>query len=65
MMPLAGLVICAAAAAAVESLSSVQFFVTPWPVAPRLLCPQDFPGKSIAVGRHFLLQGFLLMFTGL
>ena len=26
----------------------------------RLLCPWDFPGKNIGVGRHFLLQGILL-----
>ena len=26
-----------------------------WPA--RLLCPEDFPGKNIAVGCHFLLQG--------
>ena len=25
----------------------------------RLLCPQDFPGKNIGVGCHFLLQGIL------
>ena len=26
----------------------------------RLLCPWDFPGKSIAVDCHFLLQGIFL-----
>ena len=26
----------------------------------RLLCPWDFPGKSTALGCHFLLQGILL-----
>ena len=26
----------------------------------RLLCPWDFPGKNIAVGYHFLLQGIFL-----
>ena len=26
----------------------------------RLLCPWDFPGKSIGVGCHFLLQGIFL-----
>ena len=26
-----------------------------WTVAPRLLCPQDFPGKNPGVGCHFLL----------
>ena len=42
----------------VKSLSHVQFFATPWTVAcTRLLCPWDFPGKSIRVGCHFLLQG--------
>ena len=34
-----------------------------WPYGPcgpslaRLLCPWDFPGKNIGVGRHLLLQG--------
>ena len=32
-------------------------FVTPWTVATRLLCPWDFPGKTIGVGCHFLLWG--------
>ena len=30
---------------------------TSWTVATRLLCSQDFPGKSTGVGCHFLLQG--------
>ena len=38
-------------------LSCVQVFATPWTVAPRLLCPWDFPGKNPGVGCHFLLQG--------
>ena len=29
----------------------------PWTIASRLLSPWDFPGKSIGVGCHFLLQG--------
>ena len=37
--------------------SGVSDSVTPWGVAYRLLCPWDFPGKSTAVGWHFLLQG--------
>ena len=42
----------------VKSLSCVQLFVTPWPVAcTRLLHPWDFLGKSTGVGCHFLLQG--------
>ena len=32
-------------------------FVTPWTVAPRLLCLRDFPGKNTGVGCHFRLQG--------
>ena len=32
----------------------------PWGLEPvRLLHPQDFPGKNIGVGCHFLLQGDL------
>ena len=35
-----------------------HFFATPWTKAhPRLLCPQDSPGKNTRVGYHFLLQG--------
>ena len=30
--------------------------VTPWTVAPRLLCPWDSPGKNTGAGCHFLLQ---------
>ena len=29
-------------------------------LSPRLLCPRDFPGKSIGVGCNFLLQGIFL-----
>ena len=35
----------------------VQLCVTPWTVAPRLLCPWDFPGKNTGVGCHAFLQG--------
>ena len=28
--------------------------VTPWTVAPRLVCPWDFPGKNTGEGCHFL-----------
>ena len=28
--------------------------------AARLLCPQNFPGKTTGVGCHFLLQGIFL-----
>ena len=41
----------------VQLLSPVWLFATPWTVAPRLLCPWDFPGKNTGVGCHFLLQG--------
>ena len=41
----------------VKSLSRVQLFATPWTVPARLLHPWDFPGKNVAVGCHFLLQG--------
>ena len=30
------------------------------PMDTRLLCPQDFPGKSTGAGYHFLLQGIFL-----
>ena len=36
--------------------SRAWLFVTPWTLAPRLLCPWDFPGKDTAVVCHFLLQ---------
>ena len=35
-------------------------FATPWAVAPRLLCPWGFPGKTTGVGCHFLLQGIFV-----
>ena len=42
----------------VKSLSRVQLLATPWTVTyTRLLCPWDFPGNSIGVDCHFLLQG--------
>ena len=34
----------------------MSLFVTPWTVAPRLLCPWDSPGKKSGVGCHFLLH---------
>ena len=40
-----------------QLLSRVRFYVTPWTVAFRLLCPQDSPGKNAGVGSHSLLQG--------
>ena len=42
-----------------ESLSHVQLFVTPWPVAARLLCPWNSSGKNTGVGSYSLLQGIL------
>ena len=41
----------------VHVLDWMQLFATPWAVAPRLLCPWDFPGKNTGVSCHFLLQG--------
>ena len=42
-------------------LSCVQLFATPGTIQPaRLLCPWNFPGKNIAEGCHFLLQGIFL-----
>ena len=38
----------------------VQLFATPWTVAPRLLCPGDFPGMDTGVGCHALLQRIFL-----
>ena len=43
-------------------LSHVQLSVTPWAIAYRLLCPQNFPGKTIGAGCHFLLQGIELTY---
>ena len=37
--------------------SVVSNSVTWWTQPAKLLCPQDFPGKSTRVGCHFLLQG--------
>ena len=37
-------------------LSCIQFFVTPWTIAHRLLSPWDFPSRNTGVGCHFLLQ---------
>ena len=39
----------------VKWLSHVRLFATPWTQPTRLLCPWDFPGKSIGVGCHCLL----------
>ena len=41
-------------------LSHIQLFSSPWTVAPRLLCPWNFPGKNTRMGCHFLLQGIFL-----
>ena len=40
--------------------SSVQLFVSPWTVAPRLLCLWDCPGENTEVGCQALLQGIFL-----
>ena len=45
---------------AVNSLSHVRLFATPWTVALRLFCSWDFPGKNTGVGCRFLLQGIFL-----
>ena len=34
-----------------------DFFVTPWTVPTRLLCPWDSSGKNTGVGCHALVQG--------
>ena len=39
----------------VKSFSCVQFFMTPWTAATRLLHPWDFPGNSARVGCHCIL----------
>ena len=41
-------------------LCCVQFFVTPWTVAARLLYPWDFTDKNTGVGCRFLLQGIFM-----
>ena len=38
-------------------LNCVQFFVIPWTVTRRVLCPWDFPGTNTGMDCHFLLQG--------
>ena len=40
-----------------QSFSCVRLFVTLWVVAPRLLCPWDFPGRNTGVDYHFPLWG--------
>ena len=42
---------------ALQSLSCVRLFMTPWTVATRLLCPWDSPGRNIEAGCCFLLPG--------
>ena len=41
-------------------LTRKQLFVTPLDYSPPGSSPQDFPGKNIRVGSHFLLQGNFL-----
>ena len=43
--------------------SRVRLYATLWTAAPRLLCPQDSPGKNTRVGCHFLLQQLLSCFS--
>ena len=50
-------VVCVCVCVFDQSLSSVQFLVAPWTIAPRLLCLWNFPVKNSEVGCHFLLQG--------
>ena len=48
-------IVCACACA--QSLSPVQFFMTPWTVAHQVPLSMGFLRKNIGVGCHFLLQG--------
>ena len=48
-------------ACVVSHFSHVQLFATLWTVAPKLLCPWDFPGKNIGMGYHALLQWIFLI----
>ena len=41
----------------VQACSVMSSSVTLWTVAHRLLCPLDFPGKSIGVDCHFFSRG--------
>ena len=41
-------------------LSLVRLFLTPWTIASQALLSMGFPGKNIAVGCYFLLQGIFL-----
>ena len=38
------------------SRPALFYFLTPWTVAHRLLCPWNSPGKNTRVGSHALLQ---------
>ena len=42
---------------AVQPLSPVWLFVTPWTVAHQVPLSMDFPGENTAMGCHFLLEG--------
>ena len=45
-------------------LSRIQFFATPWTVAPtRLLCPRGFTSKNTGVSCHFLFHVDALIIT--
>ena len=39
-----------------QSLSQVQLFVTPWPIALQTPLPMEFPSKNTGAGCCFLLQ---------
>ena len=41
-------------------ISRVQLFATPWTVGHQVPLSMDFPGRSIGVACHFLLQGIFL-----
>ena len=47
-------------ACVLSHFSRIRLFVTPWTVAPRLLCPWDSPGKSTGVDCRALLHGIFL-----
>ena len=42
---------CTRARVHAHAFNHIWFFVTPWAIDPRLLCPWDFPGKNI---KHWL-----------
>ena len=56
-IPIVNDAVCGLVAQLCPSFFFFFFFAILRPVASRLLCPWDSPGKNTGVGCHFLLQG--------